>query len=306
MVGQYIKSGLKRVRGWQPFSWVATSMVRAGLRAVGVQSELVIKHLHRVGGVSSRLPNGCKLRLWSRGDDWICNQVYWRGWQGFEPESSPLFFRLATAARVTLDVGAHVGFYTLLAAHANPAGRVYAFEPLPSTYERLKNNVALNRLTNVECLRSAVGAAEGDAKLFHVPAEVPAAASLSYQFMSQAGCVMCSTTVPVLRLEGFLQTRGVGPVDLLKIDTESTEPNVLCGMGEVLRRDKPDILCEVIVGAGTEGPLEKLLRPLGYRFYLLTSSGPQEQPGVRADPSWRNYLFSTRDSQELQGLSVIR
>jgi FkbM family methyltransferase len=305
MVRQYIKSGLKKVRAWQPFSWVATSMVRAGMRAVGVQSELVIKHLHRVGGVSSRLPNGCKLRLWSRGDDWICNEVYWRGWQGFEPESSPLFFRLATAARVTLDVGAHVGFYSILAAHANPAGRVYAFEPLPSVYERLKKNVALNGLENVECIHSAASDTSGEAPFFHVAsAEYPSSSSLSYAFMSQAGYVTCSTMVPVVRLDDFAQSRELGPVDLVKVDTESTEPDVLRGMEQVLRRDKPDILCEVLVGVGTEGPLEALLRPLGYRYYMLTSAGPQEQHEIRAHSSWRNYMFSTREPQELQSVRV--
>ena len=100
---------LKSIRGSQPFNFLATGTVRAVLRATGLRSELVIKHLHRRGRVRCRLPNGRVLRLWSRADDWICTQVYWRGWAGYEPETTPLFFRLASRARFTLDVGAHVG-----------------------------------------------------------------------------------------------------------------------------------------------------------------------------------------------------
>jgi FkbM family methyltransferase len=46
---------------------------------------------------------------------------------------APLFWRLACKARVTLDIGAHVGYYSVLAGMANPAGTVFAFEPLPDT-----------------------------------------------------------------------------------------------------------------------------------------------------------------------------
>src|SRR5262249_7372061 len=116
----------KAIRGSQPFNRIATSIVRALLRGSGRRSEFVIKHLHRVGPVWARLPNGRTLRLWSRGDDWVSNQVYWRGWDGYDPETIPLFFRMARRAQTILDVGAYVGFYTLLAALANPWAGVYA------------------------------------------------------------------------------------------------------------------------------------------------------------------------------------
>ena len=148
-ITHYTKRALKRLRVSQPFNYLATSAVHWLLASTGLQSELIIKRLRRVGMVRRRLPNGRTLRLWSRADDWVSNQIYWRGWSGYEPETVPLFFRLATHARVTLDVGAYVGFYTLLAAHANPTGQVYAFEPLLSVYERLQWNVMLNGLTNV-------------------------------------------------------------------------------------------------------------------------------------------------------------
>lgn len=87
--------------------------------------------------------------------------MFWLGWQVYEPETAPIFFQLASRARVTLDVGAYVGFYSLLAAHANPAGRVLAFEPLPANLQRLRDNVARNRLANVECIGAAVSDSEG-------------------------------------------------------------------------------------------------------------------------------------------------
>src|SRR5438874_7679942 len=66
-----LKELLKKGRASQPFNYLATTAVRGLLGAAGVRSELVIKYLHRMGTVRSRLPNGRELLLWSRGDDWV-------------------------------------------------------------------------------------------------------------------------------------------------------------------------------------------------------------------------------------------
>ena len=286
-----IKNALKVLRTSQPFNWLATSSVRAGLNVTCGCSEIVIKHLHRVGPVASRLPNGRSLRLWSRGDDWVSNQVFWRGWRGYEPETVPLFFRLATRANVTIDVGAHVGFYALLAAHANAAARVFAFEPMPAIQARLARNVRLNGLLNVTCVGSAVGATEGIADFYHVAAEIPFSSSLSYDFMASA-CEVRSESVTVVTLDRFAERNGLDRIDLVKIDTESTEPQVLQGMAHRLGRDRPTLICEVLQGRGSERSLEEILGPLGYRYYLLTPDGPSPRERIHGHPQWLNYLFT--------------
>ena len=291
-----LRRGLKRLRHSQPFNAVVTDAVRGLLGALGVRSETVIRHLHRVGDVRSRLPNGRVLRLWSRADDWVSNQVYWRGWQGYEPETTPLFYRLASRARVTLDVGAHVGFFTLLAAHGNPAGRVFAFEPLPRAYRRLQANVDRNALTNVECVAGAVGAVSGQARFFFAQMDgIPCSSSLSSEFMKEFGDV-AEVDVPVLTLDDFLHERGVSGVDLVKIDTESTEPDVLQGMSRTLANDRPAIVCEVLAGRDTGPVLESLLRPLGYTFFLLTPEGPRREERIEGHPEWLNHLFTHVDA----------
>lgn len=296
-----LKPILKRIRASQPFNLLATSAVRTFLGAVGLRSELVVKHLHRIGIVRSQLPNGRTLRLWSRADDWVSNQVYWRGWSGYETETAPLFFRLASRASVTVDVGAYVGFFSLLAAHANAAGRVYAFEPLPEAYQRLKHNVSLNKLTNVECIPDAAGNFDGLAEFFHAPMHMPCSSSLSFEFMRSAGEVR-STTVPVLTLDRFVRDASLDRVDLVKIDTETTEPDVLTGMAETLRRDHPFIVCEVLKGRGSERRLEIVLRSLDYRFYHLTPEGPVLRDKIEGHPEWLNYLFTTRGPDEVAQL----
>lgn len=297
----WVKTILKKARYSQPFNRVATSTARSLLTAAGWSSEFVIKYLHRVGTVESELPNGRVLRLRSHGDDWVSNQLYWRGWSGYEPESVPLFFRLAARAGVTLDVGSYVGFYTLLAAHANPAGRVYAFEPLPAIYQRLCSNVALNGLANVRCINSAVGEEEGTAEFFHVDVELPTSSSLSYNFMKSAEGLR-SSHVPVTTLDRFVGENSVGRVDLVKIDTETTEPQVLRGMTEIIRRDQPIILCEVLPGRGVEKELEDVLSALGYNYYHLTPESPVPCERIKGHHEWLNYLFTVLKPEDVAQL----
>lgn len=268
-----------------------TSTVRGLCRAVGVTPEPVVRHLHRVGTVSCALPNGRVLKLWSRGDDWVSNQVYWKGLAGYEPETVSIFLKLASSAAVTFDVGAYVGFYTVLAAHANPSGRVYAFEPHPGAYQRLLRNVQLNRLSNVECIQAAVGEAEGTADLYCLPGGLPTSSSLSLDFMRPHGTAQ-GVRVKVVALDEIVRERSIARVDLLKIDTESTEPQVLQGMLGTLQRDRPSIICEVLQGRGAEERLENILGGLGYRFYRLTPTGPMLVPKVRGHEAWLNYLFT--------------
>ena len=286
---------LRRARTWQPFNFVGTRLVRWVGRKTGARQEWAVRHLHPVGPVTARLPNGRTLRLWSRGDDWVGNQVFWRGWRAHEAETAEVFFRIAERAVTTVDVGAYVGYFTLLAAHANPAGRVLAIEALPTVYERLVRNVRLNQLGNVQCVLAAAGAQQGNASFYHQPHALPTSSSLSREFMVGADN-LTGTRVSVVTVDDLLRECGISRVDLVKIDTESTEPDVLAGMAAALRRDRPTIVCEVLKDRGAEARLNELMRPLGYRYYLLTADGPVARDVIEGHPEWLNFLLVGRDA----------
>ena len=298
-----LRSVLKAARYTQPFNVLATTLARA-LLPPGRLRSWAVKHLHRVGHVCSTLPNGRRLRLWSLADDWVSNQVFWQEWRGYEPETSPLFFRLATSARVTLDVGTHVGFFSLVAGHANAQGQVVAFEPLPPLFTSLRANVARNRLSNVTCVECAVGDQTGQADFYHVANCLPCSSSLSFAFMSGIPGLRCSR-VAVTTIDHFVAEAGLASVDLVKIDTESTEAAVLRGMSEALRRLRPTIICEVLPGCGTEQQLADILKPLGYLFYHLRPDGPRATARIEGHPKWLNYAF-VPDSAVFERVAVAR
>lgn len=119
---------------------------------------------------------------------------------------------------------------------------------------------------------------------------------------SAAGVV--TTRVALTTLDDYLSSRKVARVDLIKIDTETTEPDVLEGALELLRSWRPAIFCEVLPGGGTERRLEELLFPLGYRAFLLTPRGPEPRDHVLGHPAWLNYLFAVRDAEKVGALHL--
>ncbi|MEZ4681888.1 MAG: FkbM family methyltransferase [Caldilineaceae bacterium] len=79
--------------------------------------------------------------------------LYWRGNWGFEEGAPQIFYKLAQTAQTFFDIGAYVGYYTLLAATANPNIQVFAFEPVPSINARLHEHIQMNhfhRNTTIE------------------------------------------------------------------------------------------------------------------------------------------------------------
>lgn len=263
--------------------------MRPLVRITGVGGAVVTKHLHRRGTVKAKLPNGRTLRLWSQGDDWVSNQIFWNGWNAYETETLSLFFKLASRAEVILDVGAHVGVFSLVAAHANSSARVFAFEPVAATYQRLQSNIALNQLQNVRCFQSALGDKDETTEVFHQPG-MTFTASLSREFMHWQP-TWSSSVISVITGDKFADENDIHRVDLIKIDTESTEPQVLAGMLKTIERDRPRIICEVLPDL-TEQSIESLLAPLGYNFYRITDRGLVREEKIIGDYKFRNYLFS--------------
>jgi FkbM family methyltransferase len=289
-----MKSSLKRLRSSQPFNRAATSSLKLLFDLTKWQPESVIKHLPRTGKTKITLPDGRSFLMDSSGEDWIPTQLFWRGWLGYEPEVTPIFYELAKKAKVVLDIGAHVGFFSILAAIANRESLVYAFEPLQRVYLRLERNLKLNKLDNVHSARAAVGEREGQQEFYFPDVESPVSSSLrSDMLLSTLGeNTVRHVTVPVVTLDGFMQRENVGRVDLIKMDTERTEHEVLRGAWEILKRDQPDIICEVWPDADNIEELENLLRPHGYQFYQLLPNGPQQREGIKPDADALNYLFT--------------
>jgi FkbM family methyltransferase len=122
-----------------------------------------------------------------------------------------------------VDIGANIGAFTVLAAKSiGPSGRVIAFEPILQTFERLRENVALNAFKNVKCRRAAVDGQEGTLTLRVPSTSAYASAHIETDWVEDESLQI----VPCVTLEQVCQDEGIGKVHLLKVDCEGSEHEI--------------------------------------------------------------------------------
>lgn len=142
---------------------------------------------------------------------------------------------------VVIDIGANVGNYSRKVRKANAKVKIYAFEPHPVTYQKLKNNVGG---MNIEAINSGVGSSSGILNLYDYAEDDGSSHASLYQEVIEKIHKGKATMheVKVVTLDEFAEQNNVDRVHLLKIDTEGNELEVLKGFRKHLGADKVDLI----------------------------------------------------------------
>ncbi len=167
-----------------------------------------------------------------RGKKWIVGSHTHGCWLGsYEYEKQLFFQEKVTPGSIVFDVGANVGFYTLLASVlVGDTGRVFAFEPVSRNLLYLKEHLRLNRVTNVTIIEVAVSDRCGVASFVEGPMTATGHLSGEGQLRVQTASL------------DELVSGGCIPVpDFIKIDVEGAEMLVLSGAKSVLETARPAI-----------------------------------------------------------------
>ena len=166
-----------------------------------------------------------------KGKKWIVGSGehgYWLGW--YEIGKRQAFEAEICEGAVVYDIGANVGYYSLMAAVLTGSeGHVYAFEPLPRNLAYLNKHVALNKLEDkITVLDVAVSANNGEAAF-------DLGASTSMGHLAESGEIK----VRQVRLDDLLTSGEIQPPDYMKIDVEGAEAEVLAGARTILEKYHP-------------------------------------------------------------------
>jgi len=199
----------------------------------------------------------------------------------YEPGMTRLLKRLVQRGMLVVDVGAHCGYMTMIAAHGvGASGLVYALEPAPAMFDLLDRNVRLNELRNVVALPYAASSTAG-AVSFYLDRRSTTRPSFSAENLREFGSEI---RVHTLRLDDILDGRDC---DLLKIDTQGAELLVVDGALDTLERSDAIVLCEFWpaglrnVGSDPNTLLQRFA-DLGYQFALVDDRSGRPQPCSRA------------------------
>jgi FkbM family methyltransferase len=164
-----------------------------------------------------------------KGKRWIAGSSSHGCWLGsYEFEKQQQFIKHIRAGDVIYDIGAHVGFYTLLSSQlTGSAGRVIAFEPYPPNIHFLNEHIKLNQLINVTLIPKAVSDRMGQTT-FEV------AESTSMGHLSNETSSATTIVVNTVALDQFIIEAQLPLPDVLKVDIEGAEFDFLQGARQLL------------------------------------------------------------------------
>jgi FkbM family methyltransferase len=187
-----------------------------------------------------RIDHGAKMEL--HPDDEVDRRIYFNV---MDEEIKYAIGKYVRANATALDVGANIGYFSLILAHAvGQHGKVHAFEPHPALYPRLQQHVIRNGFANTVEVHSCAVADFAGTVQFRLRAD--GGSSLG----PRAGLDWNPIETPVDSLDAMIQHGELTPPGFMKIDVEGAEMQVLRGAEQLIREFRPVIVSEV-------GPLQQ-------------------------------------------------
>lgn len=229
------------------------------------------------GTIKLRIPGGGSILMNCNPTSFVARKLFWEGMDGFEAVMARLFVKIIRESQVFLDVGANIGYYSLLAAALNAELNIYSFEPAPAVYAYLKKNIEINNF-NVQAEQKAISDKAGHLEFF--VSRNPKYVDIADEHLTSTGSfdkqqadrtsLLETIQVETMTLDDYVVQNNITWIDVIKLDTEATEHLVLAGAQHVLKDLKPIIFCEVLPGK-VEREIEAAFKKHGYLMYRLGS-----------------------------------
>lgn len=185
-----------------------------------------------------------------------------------EPKTADMVRRLLRPGQTMVDIGAHVGWLSLIAAHAvGPGGRIVAVDPQPYNCNKVLTNAAANGFQNILTVCAAAADQSGHMTLANQSATDKARLTLAGGGMNDTGQRFL---VPTFSVPDLMAATDVAHIHLLKVDVEGFELPVFRGAAAVLSKVDA-IIFEVLPeeDAGDRDTLFALLEGHGFAFFTM-------------------------------------
>jgi FkbM family methyltransferase len=190
----------------------------------------------------------------------------------YEPLETELLKNLLTKDMTVVNIGANIGYYTLIAANIiGPNGRVFAFEPEPENYKLLLKNIKENGYKNIIPIQAAVSDKQGTLKLFLDKFNLGNPSLAEQNIEESNGYIDVETN----KLDNFIEkySRDM-KVDLIQMDTQGCEGLILDGASKIMLKNKLRIIMEFwpygLSNLGTDASvLLKKIESYGFKIRII-------------------------------------
>lgn len=212
----------------------------------------------------------------------------------YEKEDEPVLFSLVKRSKVILDVGANLGWYSILFSKLNPQSLIYSFEPIQETYDYLVTNLTLNSCSNVKHYQIGLKDKKGVADYYYFPEGSVLASEKNVIECNKAKILSCN----VEKLDGFAHSVGIKhSIDLIKCDVEGAEKLVVEGGLDSIKKGTPALFIELFERWTQKfeyhpNELIALLGEIGYKCFMYHQDNLEEFKEYRELENERlNFFF---------------
>lgn len=235
------------------------------------------------------------LRIKTNQTNYITHLIFWNGYLNFE--YSKIFVKLIKKLNSFFDVGANIGYYSLLAALENKKINIVSFEPASGPLFYLKENVRINNFENIKVESLALSDSNDEITFYE-------SKNIKYKYIKHSLGGTSSirknekllnfvvNKVQTMTLDNYVKKNYVKKIDLIKLDTEGTENIILSKSANILKEMKPIIICETLFNK-IELELELIMRSYGYQFYNHIGNGLEKVDSIvrQKDNGVKNCFF---------------
>lgn len=210
-----------------------------------------------------------------RGRKWIAGSSTHGCWLGsYEFDKQRALRLLLKSGDVVYDIGANVGFYTILASVlVGEGGHVNSFEPSPDNLRDLKRHIQINGITNCTVFETAVSSADGESGF-------DPTANRSTGRLAGTG----SLRVRTVTLDSLVRSEKLRPPNLIKVDIEGAERDCLVGAAATIKQFRP-IIFLATHGSEVHAACVELLLGWNYRLASLDDQPVEGTDELIARPS---------------------
>ncbi len=221
----------------------------------------------------------------------------------YEPNQTEIVKKYVHEGDIVVDIGAHVGYYTLLMAQlVGKNGKVYSFEPDPVNFQLLKKSVEINGFENVVLIQKAVSNITDKVKLFLGDND----SAINRIYDAKLGDAKESIDVESIRIDEYFKENDE-LVNFIKIDSEGSEVKIINGMKQFLSRNQELVMMTeffpfLIKKSGDEpNQYLKSLEKSGFSLYNILDKNEKTNK-INSE----NFLESGINSQYCTNLLCIK
>lgn len=236
----------------------------------------------------------------------LVRMLFWKGIKGFEYNAYKIFIELVKDSKLFFDIGANLGYYSLVAKKFNPRIKVIAFEPLPAAYKYFLKNIALNSYSDIHVEMTALSNEKGTAQFYtyknmkfgNLSDQLVGDGSLNASVNKSKSIAQYEVRTDILDNYIKQHLEPEQKIDLIKIDTEATEHLIFEGAENVLRSHRPIIMCEIIKNE-TENKLPPIFSRHSYDYYKVLPEGLMQVDKFIIDQGKDDYFLVPREKKYL-------